>query len=157
MTLDEAISEFRTGVYASFRACRLSREEAATWTLRTFQCAVQSDEPLGRETMEAALRAMLLEVGRLDRSPDGGLSAWLASEPNVLLPDGGAVDEAIEKLDPSAREALLLHYQQQLDAEALSRRLRRSPGAVERLLARGRRTVGEEVGWGDPSASGRGA
>lgn len=157
MTLDEAISEFRAGVYASFRACRMSREEAARWTLRTFQTAVQGGESLGRETLEGALRAMLREVGRLDRSPDGGLAAWLAAEPETLLPAGEMMDEAIEQLDPSAREALVLHYQQMLDAEALSQRLRRSPGAVEKLLARARRSVGETIGWGDSTASGRGA
>lgn len=139
---------------------------AATWTdLAGYAHSLTGDAGVGDELAQEALARVYVRYALLreprayafrvvtnlarDRwkSLDRERRTWeqLPRQETAPAHDGGILD-AVQRLRPGHREALLLHYWGDLSVEEMSRVLHRPTGTLKRWLAEARTALSEAMG-----------
>lgn len=151
-TFDAIVRQHRSEVYGYLRSRMSSMAEAEDFTRQVFaslhrhakQAAAESD--LRTWALNAA-REMLAAHVESHRKL-GGI-AWselcleceATSQHDTPMGDPQRVRECLDRLEPSAREAMQFKYSGQRDLAEVSRRMRRSQDAVKLLIYRARQSL----------------
>ncbi len=150
----ELIEANHQAVYAYFRARGVSPAEAEDLVQETFLRFCQA---LDRFEKDRNARAFLLGIAknllreRARRVRRRGEISWTDICLEVESQAGPCpleqaelaqrLQECLQQLTPAARDALRWHYREQEPLERISRRLRRTVGAVKLLMYRARRAL----------------